>query len=154
MSEKMLELIVPGAVCLQLDAKDSTEVIQKLGEKLLLAGYVKDSFVKAALSRESELPTGLPLGGTYNAAIPHTDVEHVIKPGLAVATLKNPVAFKNMVDPEDTVQVRLVILMALDQPKVQVEMLQQIALVLQDSATIEGLVQASTIEEVLTSLKG
>jgi len=154
MSEKMLELIVPSAVCLQVDAKNSTEVIQLLGEKLLAAGYVRDSFVAAALSRESELPTGLPLGAVYNAAIPHTDVEHVIKPALAVATLKNPVAFKNMIDPEDTVQVHLVILMALDQPKVQVEMLQEIALVLQDSATIEGLVQASSIEEVLTSLKG
>ena len=154
MSKKMLELIVPNAVCLQMDAKDSTEVIQTLGEKLLTAGFVKDSFVAAALSRESELPTGLPLGAAYNAAIPHTDVEHVIQPALAIATLKTPVAFRNMVDPDDNVQVQLVILMALDQPKAQVEMLQEIATVLQDSATIEGLVQASSVEEVFTSLKG
>lgn len=154
MSKKMLELIVPDAVCLQMDAKDSTEVIQTLGEKLLTAGFVKESFVLAALSRESELPTGLPLGAAYNAAIPHTDVEHVIQPALAIATLKKPVAFRNMVDPEDNVQVQLVILMALDQPKAQVEMLQEIATVLQDSATIEGLVQASSVEEVFTSLKG
>ena len=59
-----------------------------------------------------------------------------------------------MVDPDDNVQVQLVILMALDQPKAQVEMLQEIATVLQDSATIEGLVQASSVEEVFTSLKG
>ena len=154
MSKKMLELIVPDAVCLALDAKNSTEVIQTLGGKLLAAGYVKDSFVQAALSRESELPTGLPLGAAYNAAIPHTDVEHVIQPALALATLKNPVTFQNMVDPDAGVEVQLVILMALDQPKAQVEMLQEIALVLQDSATIEGLVQASSVEEVLTSLKG
>ena len=152
-SEKILELIVPDAVCLQLDAKNSTEVIQCLGGRLKEAGCVKDSFVEAALSRESKLPTGLPLGAAYNAAIPHTDVEHVIKPALAVATLKNPVPFKNMIDPDDDVQVNLVILMALDQPKAQVEMLQEIATVLQDSATIEGLVQASSIEEVMTSLK-
>ena len=32
MSKKMLELIVPDAVCLQMDAKDSTEVIKTLGK--------------------------------------------------------------------------------------------------------------------------
>jgi galactitol PTS system EIIA component len=154
MSKTMLELLVPDAVCLKMDAKDSTEVIQTLGGKLLAAGYVKDSFVTAALSRESELPTGLPLGAAYNAAIPHTDVEHVIHPALALATLNTPVSFQNMVDPDDSVEVNLVILMALDQPKVQVEMLQEIAMVLQDSKTIEGLVQASSVEEVFTSLKG
>ena len=29
------------------------------------------------------MPTGLPLEGKYNAAIPHTDIQHVIKPALA-----------------------------------------------------------------------
>jgi len=153
MSNKMLDLIVPDAVCLQLDAKDSTEVIRTLGGKLYEAGLVKDSFVDAALSRESELPTGLPLGAAYNAAIPHTDVEHVNKPALAVATLKNKVSFRNMVDPDDRVEVKLVILMALDKPKAQVEMLQEIALVLQNAATIEGMVQASSVEELLNSLQ-
>ncbi|MDX9864579.1 MAG: PTS sugar transporter subunit IIA [Anaerolineaceae bacterium] len=154
MINKILELIVPDAVCLNMDAKDSAEVIRTLGEKLLAAGYVKESFVAAALSRESELPTGLPLGAAYNAAIPHTDAEHVLHSALAVATLKHPVIFQNMVDPDAGVEVHLVILMALDHPKVQVEMLQEVALVLQDSATIEGLVQASSIEEVFASLKG
>ncbi len=78
----------------------------------------------------------------------------MIHPALALATLNTPVTFQNMVDPDDSVEVNLVILMALDQPKVQVEMLQEIAMVLQDSKTIEGLVQASSVEEVFTSLKG
>ncbi len=97
-----------------------------LGSRLFGAGYVKDSFVAATINRESRLPTGLPFLG-FNAAIPHTDSEHVIKPGLALATLKNTVTFQNMAFPNGTVDVSLVFLLALEQPKAQIEMLQEIA---------------------------
>jgi galactitol PTS system EIIA component len=147
-SEKILSLLVPSAICLQLRSASSNEVIEILGERLFQAGYVHDSFVQAALDRESQLPTGLPLEGKYNAAIPHTEIEHVIKPALALATLTQPVDFQNMVLPEETVPVQLVILMALEQAKTQVEMLQEIAAVLQDSATIEKLVLAAEIHQV------
>ncbi|MDA4633637.1 PTS sugar transporter subunit IIA, partial [Escherichia coli] len=68
----------------------------------------------AVLAREAALPTGLPLGLDNNVAIPHTDPEHVLKPGLAMATLCRPVAFCNMEDPEEKLQVSVVFLMALN----------------------------------------
>jgi len=148
MANKLLELLEPSAVKLGIEARDSTDVVRKLGNLLFDAGYVHDTFVQAALARESELPTGLPLGGDYNAAIPHTDVEHVIKPGLAMATLTKPVTFQNMVNPEEAVQVQLVILMALDKPKTQVEMLQEVAGVLQNAQVIERLMAASDFNAV------
>lgn len=147
-SEKILSLLVPSAVCLQLQSDSSKEVIETLGERLFQAGYVQSSFVQAALDRESQLPTGLPLEGKYNAAIPHTDIEHVIKPALALATLTRPVDFQNMVLPEEKVPVQLVILMALEQAKTQVEMLQEIAAVLQDSTIIEKLILAFEVQQV------
>lgn len=147
-SEKILSLLVPSAVCLQLQSDSSKEVIETLGERLFQAGYVHDSFVQAALDRESQLPTGLPLEGKYNAAIPHTDIEHVIQPALALATLTQPVDFQNMVMPEEKVPVQLVILMALEQAKTQVEMLQEIAAVLQDSTIIEKLILACEVQQV------
>lgn len=147
-SEKILSLLVPSAVCLQLQSDSSKEVIETLGERLFQAGYVHSSFVQAALDRESQLPTGLPLEGKYNAAIPHTDIEHVIKPALALATLTRPVDFQNMVLPEEKVPVQLVILMALEQAKTQVEMLQEIAAVLQDSTIIEKLILAFEVQQV------
>jgi PTS system galactitol-specific IIA component len=149
---KLLELLEPKAVKLGLEAGDAREVVSILGEELFEAGYVLETFVEAALQRESELPTGLPLAGEYNAAIPHTDIEHVHKPGLALATLINPVVFHNMVSPEEEVPVQLVILMALDEPKAQVEMLQEIAGVLQDAEVINKIMNAQDFNQVRTAL--
>ena len=81
------ELLDPRAIAPNYPAADAEDVIRYLSAKLLDAGYVRDSFADAALSREAELPTGLVLGGDINAAIPHTDVEHVLKPAVALATL-------------------------------------------------------------------
>ncbi len=152
MSNKLLELLEPSAVRLNLNVPDASAVITNLGGLLRASGYVKGSFVDAALKREKELPTGLPLGGDVNAAIPHTDVEHVKRPGVAMATLQKPVVFQNMVSKEESVQVRLVFLLALDQPKAQVEMLQEIAGVLQDDAVITKLMEAKSYSEVKMAL--
>ena len=83
---KILDFLVPGSVALHYAAADSKDVIAHLGKLLFEAGYVRETFVEAALDRESRLPTGLPLSGDVNAAIPHTEVEHVRKSGLAMAT--------------------------------------------------------------------
>lgn len=152
MSNKLLQLLDRDAVCLKMDARDSTDVIENLGIRLFIDGYVKDTFVDAALSREQKLPTGLPLGGEVNAAIPHTDVVHVLKPGVALATLKRPVVFKNMIQPDEEVKVRLVFLLSLEQPKSQIEMLQEIAGVLQKPETVDKLISAATFEDVQAAL--
>ena len=153
MSEKILNMLGAATVLLGLKAADKTEVITRLGQVLFQAGCVLESFVQAALDRESQLPTGLPLDGRYNAAIPHTEVEHVIKSGLALATLLEPVIFQNMIVPEEAVPVHLVILMALDQPKSQVEMLQEIAEVLQNKETIEKLMMARDFLDVQSAFE-
>ena len=144
----ILDFLVPGSVALHYAASDSKDVISHLGRLLFDAGYVRDSFVDAALDRESRLPTGLPLSGHVNAAIPHTEVEHVLKPGLAMATLSAPVKFQNMVSPEEAVPCQLVFVMALDQPKAQIEMLQEIAGILQNPTIINRLMKANDFEEV------
>ena len=144
----ILDFLVPSSVALHYAASDSKDVISHLGRLLFDAGYVRDSFVDAALDRESRLPTGLPLSGDVNAAIPHTEVEHVLKPGLAMATLSAPVTFQNMVSPEEAVPCQLVFVMALDQPKAQIEMLQEIAGILQSPAVINSLMQANDFEQV------
>ena len=101
------------AVLLGLEASTSEEVIRLLGGKLRDQGFVKDNFVDAALEREANLPTGLPLGGDYNAAIPHVDIEYVNKSALGLATLKEEVVFYNMVENDVEVPCRLVIMLAL-----------------------------------------
>lgn len=139
-------------IILGLEAETSADVITLLGKKLEEAGLVKDSFVQAALTREKTLPTGLPLGGEINAAIPHTDIEHVLKSGVAMATLVKPVTFQNMVLPTEAVEVRIAFLLALEEPHAQIEMLQEIAGVLQDPDLLETLMKSSSPSEVLEAL--
>lgn len=152
MSGKLLELLVEDTIAYHLKGNSAEEVIRVLSEKLEKAGYVRESFVSAALDRESRLPTGLPLSGQVNAAIPHTEVEHVIKAGLAMATLEEPVPFNNMINPSEAVPVQLVFVMALDQPKSQVEMLQEIAGVLQNEKTVNKLMAANQYADIKAAL--
>jgi PTS system galactitol-specific IIA component len=152
MSQAILELLEPQGILLSTIVADSTEIIRLLGNELYKTGYVKESFIEAAIDRESRLPTGLPLGGAFNAAIPHTDIEHVIKPGLALATLKTPVPFRNMATPSETVEVSLVFLLALEQPKAQIEVLQAIAGVLQAPDIVSALMKSQTFEDVVCAL--
>lgn len=146
------DFLDPGAIALNLDVETSEEVIRELGGRLLDLGFVTDDFIDATLEREANMPTGLPLGGSVNAAIPHVDIEYVKKSALGLATLKQEVVFYNMVENEVEVPCRLVIMLALDQPKSQVEMLQSVAAVLQQPAVIDALIAAKTVEEIYTAL--
>jgi len=152
MSQEIVNILEEKAVLLNLEVESSDEVIRELAEPLYQAGYVLESFADAAIEREKALPTGLPLMGNINAAIPHTDIVHVKKPGLGLATLKKPVTFNNMVSPDETVEVQFVVLMALDEAKAQVEMLQAIAGLLQNPDIIEAVFMAespSKVKEIL-----
>ncbi len=142
----------PEVIILQMDAETSEDVIRQLGGKLLKLGFVKEDFIEATLERERNLPTGLPLGGNINAAIPHVDIEYVNKSALGLATLKHPVVFYNMVENDVEVPCQLVIMLALDQPKSQVEMLQSVAEVLQSPDVIEELMAARNPEEIFAAL--
>jgi galactitol PTS system EIIA component len=146
------QLLVPQAILLQNDAPDSSTIIRRLGELLNQHGYVTDGFIDATLQREANMPTGLPLGGEYNAAIPHVDLEYVNKAAIALATLSKPVIFHHMVMNEEEVPVQLVIMLALDQPKSQIEALQQVAEVLQKPEIVAGLLAAQKPGDVLAIL--
>jgi galactitol PTS system EIIA component len=146
------QLLVPQAILLQNNAPDSDTIIRRLGELLNQHGYVTDGFIDATLQREANMPTGLPLGGEYNAAIPHVDLDYVNKAAIALATLSEPVIFHHMVMNEEEVPVQLVIMLALDQPKSQIEALQQVAEVLQKPEIVAGLLAAHEPGDVLAIL--
>jgi len=151
---KVHEFLNPEAICLHLEAESAKEVIRLLGTKLHTLGYVKDGFIEATLKREENMPTGLPLGGDINAAIPHVDIEFVNQSALALATLKKPVIFHNMVDSDEEIPVRLVIILALDQPKSQISMLQEVSHIFQQPEIVRQLIEAQTPEQVFSILSG
>ena len=145
------QVITADLIITQLVATNSQEVIQALGEKLLTFGYVKESYVAAVIKREGIFPTGLPLGN-INVAIPHTDVEHVNKPAIAMATLAHPVSFGNMGDPGEKLEVSIVFLLAMKEPHAQVDLLQNLVETFQNDEILERLLATKdrkAIEKIL-----
>ena len=153
MSRVIAELLQPTCVLLNQKFDNSEDIIRAISMELYKAGFVKESFAQAAIDREKNLPTGLPLAGGANAAIPHTEIEHVIKPALGLVTLTREVNFQNMVNPQESVPVRMVFVLALEQPKAQIEMLQEIASVLQNPDLVERILKAESFKEVISELR-
>lgn len=142
-------LLTPGRVLLHVPATSADDVIRRLATLLEDEGAVRSSFTEAVLERERTHPTGLPLAGELHVAIPHADPCHVLAPALAVATLERPVSFRNMADPDEDVPVSVVILMALNDPAAQVEMLQHLASLFQDVDRVREIHDAHSAEELL-----
>lgn len=133
--------LLPGAAIAQLDTGDAPGVIRALGERLLRSGCVAPTFVDAAITRELRYPTGLPTA--VPTAIPHTDPEHVLTPGIAVATLASPVPFGEMGSAAGTtVDVRLVVMLALQDASTQLTALQNLMRLLQDVDGVQQLLAA------------
>lgn len=129
-----------------LEGKTTDDIFHALSEMLLKESFVKDSFYMGLVKRESKFPTGLTLG-KYNVAIPHTDAIHVIRPAIAIATLKNPVVFNNM-DGDGQVNVNIVFAMVLNEPHSQIMMLQQLMLLIQNEDVLKCMMDAKDSEEL------
>jgi galactitol PTS system EIIA component len=138
-------------VKIQVNVKDSTEALRVAAQLLHREGVVKDSYESAIIERESVYPTGLPTE-PVGVAIPHTDIEHVNYPGIAVLTLKHPIKFQLMGDPEGTVQVSIIFALAITDHHAQLETLEQLTSIFQDVALLESLANLGNAEEVVRTL--
>jgi len=145
------KLIDPSLIMLNVGATEKEEVITLMAKKLISEGYVKDSYLNAILKREKEYPTGLPTN-EVGVAIPHTDIEHVIKHGIAVATLKNPVKFNAMGNPDEEVNVKLIFMLAITDPNTQINLLKKLVDIFQKKEFLKKLVSIENEEEFAKEL--
>ncbi len=117
---------------------DRDQVLTALAQRVVESGHALPSLAAAVLAREQAYPTGLPM--PVPAAIPHTDAQHVLHPGLAVASLAEPVEFGLMGgSPNESLAVRLVVLLCVTDPAVQVGGLQQVLARLGDAPAVQAL---------------
>jgi len=123
-------------VLIDIVASTDLEAIEKVAQHLHGKGLVKESFINAISEREKVFPTGLPTEG-YGVAVPHTDVEHVIEQAICIATLQNPVSFKVMGSIDETVEVKVLFMLALKEPHSQLEMLQAVIGIVQKPEVLE-----------------
>jgi PTS system galactitol-specific IIA component len=135
-------------VLLDIEAGSDTEVINLLADKLHACGLVSADYGRLTCEREEQHPTGLPTK-PYCIAIPHADPGGVTKSSLAFASLKNPVKFKSMEDPDISLDVHLVIMLANNSPEEQIQTLRNLALLFSNSEKIEDLKNQSTIDKTV-----
>ena len=135
-----------------LKASNANQAIKELGNLLVQGEYVKDSFIENAIKREKEFATGLPLRGKINVAIPHTDIEHVNKPAIAVGILDTPVEFKVMGSPDKSIQVSVVFLLAIKESDRQLELLKALVEFFQKPEMLLKITTANTAEVIVELL--
>lgn len=141
------ELIFPS-----VEFEDNVGVIRFLASKLIEKGVVKADFADAVAEREKGFPTGLQVG-EINVAIPHTDAKYVNAAGMAVATLKRPVNFGKMDEPEKKIPVHVVFLLAVLDPQGYIKFLSKLARKFGDASFMSSIYSASTAKEIAKILK-
>ena len=129
-------------------AQSQAEAITQLGGRLQDGGFVKDTWVQAALEREQIFATGLPTP-EFGVAIPHADVDHVLRQALAIGVLKQPVMFGEMGSPDRLVPVRIVCALATARSELMVSLLQQLVGLFQNPDLLRQIVAAQSPAEIV-----
>lgn len=132
--------------------KSSEEAETFLAQQLKNYGYVKEGYKEAILKREKNYPTGLP-SSSPAIAIPHADAELVNKTTIAVATLVEPVTFKDMGATDKDLPVRIIIMLVLSEPHSQVQMLQKIVSIVQDESLRKQICNTKDDKELIDLIK-
>lgn len=146
------EELNPSLIFTDLKAQDSADVLKQVGGKVIKEGYAKESYVDALLNREAEFPTGLDIDG-FGVAIPHTDVNHVNRSGVAIAVLDKPVEFIQMGTDDEITDVRLVFMLSVVEPKKHMDKLQRILEIIQDKDVLEELTGAGNEKEIIEIIR-
>ena len=132
-----------------VEAQDRKEVICLLSSKMNRCGFVEEGFEQAVLAREKQYPTGLPT--KIPVALCHVEAEYVKQTAMAVATLKKPVEFHDMGNPQNVLNVEIVFLLTILDPKQQVFYLRKLMELFKDE-TLPSLKVAKTKKEVISLL--
>lgn len=139
-------------IFLDLDVQCSDAVMDILGGTLVKTGYCKPDYVEALKKREKEFPTGIDTS-LIGIAIPHTAVDYVNKGKIAIARLENKVLFRQMGNDEEMVEVKLVFMLAVDNPQLHLTKLQSIVEVIQDESILMKLLSAKTEGQMIDAIK-
>lgn len=147
----MLEFNESLVAC-SLESPDSLTVINHLASRLSELGLVSQDYGRLTYERELEHPTGLPTK-PFCIAFPHADATGVHRSALAVALLKKPVIFKNMADPDENLEVFIVLMLANKSPEEQIQTLRNLAMLFGEPEKLSALRDQSNPQEVSAWLR-
>lgn len=134
-----------------VDASTREEVFKILAQPLYEAGFVRAGFLEGVEEREKNFPTGLPTV-PFGVAIPHTDPQYVKNNAISVGVLKHPVTFTVMGTDDETTEVRLVFLLALNESQKQLNILKNITSII-SGENLLGTFLTMTQKEIYEVLK-
>lgn len=146
------QLFRPENIQLNVALNKADDVIRLLGDTLANNGYVVDGYTSACTEREQLYPTGLQLKST-GVALPHADTHYVKHSAIAVATLKEPVTFRQMGDPDAEVAVRVVFLLAPQKGEEQLAFLEGLVSFIQQSDRLAHLCSCQSPDEAAQLLE-
>ena len=129
---------------LQAEAGHANDIFDQLGTCFINEGYSRSDYVEALKQREAQFPTGLDINGFGVAILHETE---------GIMTLKHPVTFIQMGSDDTQVEVKVVFMLAIEDPKNHIKKLQQILRIIQDNAVLEKIYQASSADEVIDIVK-
>lgn len=144
---KMEQATFRNLILRDVEAANAEEAIRKVGQRFYDEGFVKDTYIDAVVAREKNYATGLQLADIA-VAMPHTDPQHVNRPGVCIAQLKHPVGFEHMGDPDTKVQAEMLFMMAIKNPDEQVELLQKVLGVFQQPEVVAAFRAAKNEDEL------
>lgn len=139
-------------IAMDLEVPDARAVIDVLAGAMHGRGLVSAEYGRQTFEREQRHPTGLPTR-PFCIAFPHADADGVNRSALAVASLRKPVTFKNMADPEEDLEILLVFMLANKSPEEQVATLRALALLFGQPEKLQALRAQSTSNEAAAWLK-
>ncbi|MGG5318022.1 PTS sugar transporter subunit IIA [Enterococcus sp. AZ072] len=135
----------------QYTVKDKEELFDRLTADLMAKDIVREGFSQALKDREAEFPTGLPV--KHGVAIPHTDGSLVNSDQLLFVTLTEPIVFNEMGgDDEDTIEVNVVVMLAVKDGKKHLTVLQNLIEAIQKEGFVNQLVDSTDEEQILAAV--
>ena len=142
-----MKLLDKDLIELDVITESKDEILRYMGQKLLDKKIVKDTYPEAVVTREKEFPTGIP-SKNLGIAIPHTVADHVVEPKVAISILKKPVEFQMMGEPGQKVQVSLIIMIAINNPDLQIDFLQKLVSIIEDHELLQKMKDSKSTDEV------
>lgn len=112
-------------IFLDNDILDSNCFFDFITPILIDKNLIKPTFLSSIKTREENFPTALPLE-SYSIAIPHTDIEHINNPFIAVMRVKNTAKWHEMANNDSILDVKLIFLLGFIEKDGHIDLLQSL----------------------------
>jgi PTS system galactitol-specific IIA component len=145
-------LLHPELTFFDFEADSRDDLIRKMAEEAIDAGYATGGYADDVIEREDLYPTGLPTE-VMKVAVPHAMVQdHVKSAAIVIARLAHPIDFKEMGDGVNDVPVDMVFMLVAKGDKDHLAVLQRLICVFAIPDFMTQLKATRTPEELIELL--